>query len=413
MLCHSLPASPTPPCVDVLVVGAGPIGGLLAALLARAGLAVAVIEAADPGEMARPASDGRAIAVALSAQRVLAAAGLWPLVAARAEPILDIHVSDGTAPVLLHYDHQALGDQPFGWIIENEAIKAAALACLQAAPGLQLLAPARVRAWDFAAGAVTATLADGRMIRASLVVAADGRASPTRRAVGIGLTRWDYHQHGIVCAIAHERPHGGIAHEHFLPAGPFATLPMTGSRSGIVWTERADLANAIIGQDDAAFLAELTSRLDDRLGRVSLTGPRLSYPLSLQLAERWTAPRLALVGDAAHGMHPIAGQGMNMGLRDVAALAEAVVDARRLGLDPGAPAVLERYQRWRRFDTLVMLAVTDGLNRLFSNRIGPLRLARDVGLAVVERLPGAKRLLMRHAMGVVGDLPRLLRGEAL
>ncbi len=399
--------------VDVLVIGAGPIGALTAILLAQAGFDVAVVEAGDPDRLARPGSDGRAIALALSAQRAVVAAGLWDRLAPVAEPILDIQVTDGKAPVFLHYDHTAIGDDPFGWIIENEEIRGATLARLEALDRVRLLAPARVTAWNFDGARVTADLADGRTIRAALAVAADGRPSPTRQAAGIGITNWDYRQSGIVCAIGHEKPHNGIAHERFLPAGPFAILPMTGNRSGIVWTERSDLAPAIVAQDEDLFLAELSERVGGFLGKLRLASPRHFYPLSLQMADRITAPRLALVGDAAHGMHPIAGQGLNLGIRDVAALVEAVVDAGRIGLDPGSPDVLDRYGRWRRFDTVTMLTVTDGLNRLFSNQVVPLRLARDAGLAAVEHLPAAKRLFMRHAMGVVGDLPRLLRGEAL
>ncbi|MBY0431845.1 MAG: FAD-dependent monooxygenase, partial [Rhodospirillales bacterium] len=260
---------------------------------------------------------------------------------------------------------------------------------------------------------VTARLEDGRLVRARLAVAADGRGSPTRQGAGIGLTRWDYHQTGIVCTVAHEKPHRFIAQEHFLPAGPFAILPLTGNRSSIVWTEKSHLAPAILRQDDASFLAELKSRFGGFLGRIEVVGPRFGYPLSLQFADRYTDCRLVLIGDAAHGMHPIAGQGMNMGVRDVAALAEVLVDARRLGLDPGAPVVLSRYQRWRRFDNMLMLGLTDVLNRLFSNDLGAVALARDFGLAAVNRMPPLKKVLMRHAMGMVGELPRLMRGETL
>ncbi len=245
------------------------------------------------------------------------------------------------------------------------------------------------------------------------MAACDGRNSPLRRAAGIRTIEWNYPQVSIVCTVSHEAPHRGVAVEHFLPAGPFAILPMTGHRSSIVWTERADLAPRLMALDDAGFTRELARRFGDFLGALEVVGPRWSYPLSLMHAERYSAPRLALVGDAAHVIHPIAGQGLNLGIRDIAALAELVVDARRLGLDIANPDALERYERWRRFDNVMLAAVTDGLNRLFSNALPPVKLARDLGLAAVDRLPPLKRFLMRHAMGVVGDLPRLVRGEPL
>jgi 2-octaprenyl-6-methoxyphenol hydroxylase len=245
------------------------------------------------------------------------------------------------------------------------------------------------------------------------VAAADGQKSPLRRGAGIGTTEWRYRQTSIVTTVSHEHPHGGIAVEHFLPAGPFAILPMSGNRSSIVWTEQGELAARLVGLPDAAFAAELTARFGDFLGAVVPIGPRWTYPLGLMLADRYIARRLALVGEAAHVIHPIAGQGLNLGIRDVAALAELVIDTRRLGLDIGDDALLDRYQRWRRFDALMLAAVTDGLNRLFSNAIAPVRLARDLGFAMVHRLPPLKRLLMRDAMGIVGDLPRLVRGEPL
>lgn len=407
-----------PAFVDVAIIGGGPIGGLTACCLASAGLEVAVVEAAEPSALSRPGSDGRSIAVALSAQRVFVGAGIWPLMEPEAQPILEIRVTDGSSPLFLHYDHEAIGDEPFGWIVENTTIRRAVHQRLAQLPSARLIAPARVVTVERGPTHATVTLADGRSLRAGLVVAADGRTSPTRQGAGIGLTRWDYHQSGIVCTVAHDKPHRGIAHERFLPSGPFAILPMPGStehpnRSSIVWTEKLHLADAIVGQSDDDFLAELDSRFGDFLGRVTLDGPRYHYPLSLQFATRAIDRRLALVGDAAHGMHPIAGQGMNMGVRDVAALAEVVVDARRLGLDVGGPDVLERYQRWRRFDNLLMLGLTDVLNRLFSNTIPPLKLARDLGLAAVQAMPGMKRVFMKHAMGVVGDLPRMMRGERL
>jgi 2-octaprenyl-6-methoxyphenol hydroxylase len=253
----------------------------------------------------------------------------------------------------------------------------------------------------------------GERLRARLVAAADGANSPLRRAAGIPAVKWRYRQIGIVTTVAHEQPHRGVAVEHFLPSGPFAILPMTGNRSSIVWTEQADLAPRLLALSDAAFAAELRARFGEFLGHVKPVGPRWAYPLALMQAERYVARRLALVGEAAHVIHPIAGQGLNIGIRDIAALAELVVDARRLGLDIGNAALLERYQRWRRADAVLLAAVTDGLNRLFSNTIPPVRLARDVGLAIVNRLPPLKRLLMRHAMGVLGNRPRLVRGEPI
>ena len=262
-------------------------------------------------------------------------------------------------------------------------------------------------------GWIEAGLADGRHVRARLAVAADGARSASRDAVGIEVVRWAYEQTGIVCTVAHERPHRGIAHERFLPAGPFAILPMKGNRSSLVWTERAALAPQLMEADEATFAAELGARFGDFLGALEVVGPRWSYPLSLTHARSYVAPRLALAGDAAHAIHPIAGQGFNLGIRDIAVLAELVVDQARLGLDIGSDDLLAHYQRWRRFDAVALIAVTDGLNRLFSNHHPALRVTRDVGLAMVNQVPPLKRVFMRHAMGLVGDLPRLARGEPL
>jgi 2-octaprenyl-6-methoxyphenol hydroxylase len=398
---------------DVLIVGGGLVGGPLACCLAAAGISAAVVDAEDPATVTAAAFDGRASAIALATHRVLAAAGLWPAILPFAAPIKQIRVVDGTSPLFLHYDHRAIGGEPFGWIVENRAIRQAVAERLPGLPKARLLAPSRVVELDRTVQGVRARLADGRVVTAAVAVAADGRPSSVRAAAGIGVTRWDYQQTAIVCTVVHERPHHDTAHEHFLPAGPFAILPLPGNRSSVVWTERARLAPLILAQDEDGFLRELKLRFGDFLGHIALEGPRFSYPLSLQFADSYTAPRLALVGDAAHGMHPVAGQGMNMGLRDIAALAEVLVDAKRLGLDLGNAEVLSRYARWRRFDNLLMLGVTDGLVRLFSNDLGPLRLVRDLGLGAVNRLPPLKRLFMRHAMGLVGDLPRLLKGQGL
>jgi 2-octaprenyl-6-methoxyphenol hydroxylase len=410
--------------VDVLIVGGGMVGLTLAAALGGAGLAVALVDREAPARQSAAAFDGRTSAIAYGSQRSLAALGLWPALAPDAEPILDIRVSDGGSPLFLHYDHREVGDAPLGYIIENRAIRRALFDHVGRLATVTHKAPTTVRSLEVRAGGIEAALDDGTRVRAPLVVGADGPRSALRRQAGIALTEWRYRQTGIVCTMAHEQPHRGIAHERFLPAGPFAVLPMTDDRavpegalgrhrSSIVWTERADLAPAMLALDDDAFSEELAERFGPHYGAVRVTGPRWSYPLALHHAESYVAPRLALVGDAAHLIHPIAGQGLNLGLRDIAALAEVLVDARRLGLDIGAADVLARYQRWRRFDNTVLVAATDALNRLFSNDVPVVKLARDLGLGAVNRLPPLKRLFMRHAMGVVGELPRLLKGEAL
>lgn len=399
--------------VELLVVGGGLAGLTLAIACADAGIEVAVVDRETPAAMLAEPFDGRTTALAYGSQRLLAGIGLWPHVAAAAEPILEIRVADGASPLFLHYDHRALGDAPLGWIVENRVLRRGLFARMAELPGLLHLAPRTVLGVAYGAGGATAELSDGSRVRARLVAAADGRGSPLRRAAGIGVVEFPYPQTGIVCTVRHAEPHRGVAVEHFLPAGPFAILPMTGRRSSIVWTERKDLAPRLMALDEAGFAAELGRRFGDFLGALAIEGPRWSYPLSLLHARRYAAPRLALVGEAAHAIHPIAGQGLNLGIRDVAALAELVVDARRLGLDIGNPGLLRRYESRRRLDSLLLAAVTDGLNRLFSNEVAPLRLVRDLGLAAVERLPPVKRLFMRHAMGTLGDLPRLLRGEPL
>ncbi len=417
---------------EVLIAGGGLVGLTLGIALAGAGVATLVVDREDPKTVRAAPYDGRASAIARGSQQALQGIGLWDALIPAAEPILDIRVSDGrpgglggrgqTAPWFLHYDSREAGGLPMGHIIENRAIRIASHDLAAMLPALTLLAPLGVGQVAREAGGVTAQLSDGRGIRARLIVAADGKRSPLRRAAGIRVNAWDYPQSGIVATVGHAAPHNGVAHEHFLPAGPFALLPMTDfagpdgrrqHRSSLVWTERRDLVPEVLALDEAAFAAEMTRRFGDSLGALRLLGQRWTYPLSLMHAERYVDQRLALVGDAAHSIHPIAGQGLNLGLRDVAALAEAVVDARRLGLDIGGAEVLARYQRWRRFDNTALVAATDVLNRLFSNDIGPLRLARDLGLAAVNRLPPLKRFFMDHAMGLVGDLPRLIKGESL
>ncbi len=410
---------PAPLAADAVIAGGGLVGATMAIALGQAGLDVAVVDTQDPRAGLDAGFDGRASAIALGTQRVLDRLGVWALLAADAAPIMDIRVSEGTSPLFLHYDHREAGDQPFGFMVENRNLRKALFRRVRRLANVAMLAPAAIVTLERGVNRVEATLADGRVVRAPLAIAAEGRNSPSRDAAGIRVTRWSYDQAGIVCSIRHQRHHRFIAHEHFLTAGPFAILPLVGDRkrpghcSSIVWTEKAELGPAIMALDDAEFLAEVERRVGDFLGRVEVVGPRWSHPLSLQFAETALARRLALVGDSLHAMHPIAGQGLNMGLRDVAALAEVILDARRLGLDVGSSAILERYQRWRRFDNGLMMAATDGLNRLFSNRIRPLRLARDLGMAAVDKIPPLKRLFMLNAMGLTGSLPRLMRGQPL
>lgn len=398
---------------DVVVVGGGMVGLTLAVALGGAGLDIVVVDREAPDTTRAPVFDGRTSAIAHGAMRALEAIGLWPRLAAGAEPILEIRVSDRDSPLFLHYDHKELGTAPLGHIVENGAIRRALGEHLAALPNVRILAPAAVASLARERGRAIATLADGRTVRAPLAVAADGRNSPMRKAAGIAIAEWSYPQTGLVCTIAHERPHRGVAHERFLPAGPLAVLPMRGNRSSIVWTERADLAPAMLALGDAEFAGEIERRFGPHLGAMRLEGGRWSYPLSFTLADRYTAPRLALLGDAARAIHPIAGQGFNLGLRDAAVLAEVVVDAVRLGLDAGDATVLERYERWRRFDGLALAAATDGLNRLFSTAFPPVQIVRDLGLAAVNQIPPLKRFFMRDAMGIAGDLPRLVRGEKL
>jgi 2-octaprenyl-6-methoxyphenol hydroxylase len=398
---------------DIAIVGGG-LNGLTAAVaLAGAGFQVALVDRHDPRQTLDAGFDGRVSSIAWSSKVMLETLGVWQHVASEAEAILDIRVSDGDAPLFLHYDHREVADHPLGYIAENRVLRSALVARAGTLSGIEFLAPSQVTALEQDTDAAQLTLADGGTVRAGLVIGCDGANSALRDMAGIRHVAHRYHQTGIVVTVAHERPHRGIAHERFLKAGPFAILPLPGNRSSLVWTEQEELAQRIMELDDAAFLEELAWRFGDFLGALSVEGPRWAYPLRLVLAERYTARRLALVGDAAHFIHPIAGQGYNLGLRDTAALAEVLTDMRRLGLEPGRDDALQRYARWRRVDNMMLVAVTDSLNRLFSNDVAPVRLARDLGLAAVDRLPPLKRLFMRHAMGTVGHLPRLLRGEAL
>jgi 2-octaprenyl-6-methoxyphenol hydroxylase len=394
--------------VAVCVVGAGPVGGTLASLLAAMGVSTAVVDRAPLPPMEHPDFDGRAYAVAAGSRRILQAAGLWDALPLPACPIHDIRVSDGRigrapSPLHLHFDRQEAGAEAFGWMVEARSLRVALNAHLNGAERLSVRAPASATV-SFAPEGARVRLDDGTEIAARLVVAAEGRESPLRRQAGIVVTRWPYRQSGLVCAIAHERPHHNVALEHFLPAGPFAQLPMAASEAGehvsaIVWTERTEAARRVMALPEAAFGAEVARRLGGHLGAVRPVGRRWFYPLGALHAHRYFAPRLALVGDAAHGIHPIAGQGLNLGFRDAAALAALVAEAVGEGRDPGAASLLARYQRARRPDNLAMLVATDALDRLFSTDLPPLRLARDLGIAAVNRIGPLKRAFMRQAMG--------------
>jgi 2-octaprenyl-6-methoxyphenol hydroxylase len=409
--------------VDVVIAGAG-LAGLALAIALRQGLGDPFsVTVADPALGAARSGDPRASAIAAAARRLFEAIGVWDEIAGGAQPILDMVVTDSklgdaVRPVFLSFEGELEPGEPFAHMIENAPLLDALVAKARA-EGVALRACA-VAGFEYHHGSelrvsdrVEVQLADGETLPARLLVAADGARSVIREQAGIGTVGWGYGQSGIVTTVRHERDHHGRAEEHFLPAGPFATLPLSGRRCSIVWTEATDEADRIVALPDVDFLAELERRFGLKLGVIELAGPRRAYPLGLSVARSFIADRLALVGDAAHVIHPIAGQGLNLGLRDVAALAEAVVDAARLGLDPGGADVLERYQRWRRFDTLTMGIATDGLNRLFSNRSDVLRLVRDVGLGLVDRMPALKSLFIREAAGLTGDVPKLLRGELL
>jgi 2-octaprenyl-6-methoxyphenol hydroxylase len=396
---------------DALIVGGGFVGLALACGLAGSGVTSVVVEAGDPQAALSLSFDGRASAIALTSRRLLEGIGVWSKIADQAAPMLDIRVSEGSSRLFLHYDHREVGDEPFGHMVENRVLRRALLQRAQDLSAVRLVAPANVRGLEWREADIEARLSDGSRVRSTLIVAADGRSSRVREEAGIRITRWTYRQSAIVTTVEHERSHQFVAHERFLPSGPFAILPLLPEiRSSIVWTERAAVVPAIMTLDDAGFTGQLRRRFGDFLGDVRPIGPRFCHPLSLQFAAQATVKRLALVGDALHAMHPIAGQGLNMGLRDVAALVEVIADEKAKGGDLGSATALARYERWRRFDNTLMLATTDALNRLFSTDFAPLRLARDLGLAAVDQAPPLKRLFMRHAMGTVGDLPRLLRG---
>ncbi len=410
---------------DVLIGGGGLVGQTLALALDQAGVSVIVIDAAKPSETLAQAFDGRAFAIAFASYRMWRALGLGEALDPVAQPIEQVLVTDGKlgqgsrrgGPSLLHlhFDRAELRDhdEPLGLMLEARHVRLALDQAVRARPSIEMIQPMSVTAIERDAAGVTASLADGKRLRAPLLVGADGRRSFVRQALGIRTIGWDYPVTAIVATIAHERAHDGVAHEFFLPGGPFAILPLKGERSNIVWAEPRAAADALLKMPERDFLAELKRRFGDFLGELALEGPRFAYPLSLQLAERMIDARVALAGDSAHGIHPLAGQGLNLGLKDCAALAECIADAVSVGLDPGDVSALERYQRWRRFDNVTMALGMEFFDKLFSNDIAPLRAARRLGLAAVNALGPARRFFMKYAGGAAGDLPKLLKGESL
>ena len=410
---------------DVIIAGAGMAGATFALAAAQGGLKVAVIDPQPFVTQLAPTFDGRATAIAYSTFRMLDALGLGEALRPHACRMDHILVTDGrrpgaathaASPAYLRFDAAEIGDgnggEPLGYMVENRQIRTA-LARAVTASDIDMRAPVSVTAVTADAVCARVTLSDGQVLTAPVVIGAEGRNSTVRKAAGIGTIGWAYGQGGVVATVRLGRPHGGVAHEYFLPGGPFAILPLTDQRANLVWTEPSRRAEALRSASDAAFGSHLMRRFGEFLDGATPEGPRFVYPLSLELAERLTAPRIALIGDAAHGVHPVAGQGLNMGLKDAAALAEVLIEALRLGEDIGSALVLDRYAAWRRFDNAALAAGFDGFVRLFSTDLEPLRLARDLGMAAVNRIGPLRRAFMREAGGATGDLPRLLRGEAV
>lgn len=400
---------------DISIVGGGLAGPALALALADAGFRVCVIDRLPNTVRQDAGFDGRAYALALSSVRLLKGIGIWPMVADHAQPMLEIKVTDGRAgegpaPWMMHFDHAEIEEGAMGQMVEDRHLRRAILDRLNASDRITHLSEQEVIAQSPDANGITLTLASGQTVTSRMVVGADGRASGTAQRAGISRTGWGYGQTAVVCAVEHEKPHGGVAHQFFMPNGPLAILPLTENRSSIVWSETDTRAAMLAQLPDDAFLDELRPAFGSFLGQIGLAGQRFTYPLNLTLADSMIGERLALIGDAAHGVHPIAGQGLNAGLRDVAALADVLMDARRTGQDVGGRQVLQRYQQWRRFDTATLAIATDTFNRLFSNDNPLLRAARDVGMGVVNAIPGLRRGFVREAAGLTGDLPSLMRG---
>ena len=403
---------------DIAIIGGGLNGTALALALAQAGQEVTLIDAQAAAVRRDPEFDGRSYALALTSTRLLDGIGAWDALVGHAQPMLEIKVTDGRAgdgpsPMFMHFDHAEIEEGPMGYMVEDRHLRRVLLDAVQAHDAITLLDGETVVAQDVVTGGITLSLASGKVVTAKLAVGADGRGTGTGERAGIKRIGWSYGQTALVCAIEHEVAHNGVAHQFFMPPGPLAILPLTQNRASIVWSETAENAQAIQALDDDAYIDVLRPRFGSFLGEVTLAGARFTYPLGLSLAHEMVAPRVALVGDAAHGVHPIAGQGLNAGLRDIAALSEVIADAARRGEDIGSDAALARYQEWRRFDNTTLALATDSFNRLFSNDNPLVRMARDLGMAAVNAMPGLRRGFIREAAGLTGELPRLMQGKPL
>ncbi|MCV3270216.1 FAD-dependent monooxygenase [Roseobacter sinensis] len=402
----------------IIIVGGGLNGPALALALASAGQSVTLIDALPLKTRKSAGFDGRSYAMALTSTRLFKALGLWDTLEEVAQPILEIKVTDGRAgdgpsPFFMHFDHAEIEEGPMGHMVEDRHLRPALLDAVKAQKAIRQINGDEVVAQTVEATGVRVELASGKMVSARLLIGCDGRGSGTAERAGIGRTGWGYGQTALVCAVKHALPHHGVAHQFFMPPGPLAILPLTGDRSSIVWSETDETARAINALPEAEYLDVLRPRFGSFLGEISLAGARFTYPLSLSLANALIAPRVALVGDAAHGIHPIAGQGLNAGIRDIAALADVICDAARRGEDVGAASVLGRYQQWRRFDNASLALATDTFNRLFSNDSSVVRGLRDLGMGLVSSIPALRRGFIREAAGLTGDLPRLLQGKPL
>lgn len=400
---------------NIIIVGGGLNGPALALAAAQAGFSVTIIDALPVDRRKRADFDGRSYALALASTRLLRGIGIWDVIADNAQAMLEIKVTDGRAgegpsPWMMHFDHAEIEEGPMGYLVEDRHLRRAFLDAMAAEKQITHLAGETVISQTTDGSSAMVTLASGKTLSGALLIGSDGRSSGTAARAGIKRTGWGYGQTAVVCAVEHALPHNGIAHQFFMPGGPLAILPLTGNRSSVVWSETSSRATALAAMNDADFLDALRPAFGSFLGEISLTGARFTYPLGLTLANAFIAERIALIGDAAHGVHPIAGQGLNAGLRDVAALAEVLSDARSRGEDIASPIVLQRYQQWRRFDTATLAIATDTFNRLFSNDNPLLRAARDIGMGLVNAAPGLRRGFIREAAGLTGDLPKLMRG---